>query len=51
VWYYGGISGSDHLDLCGFPATLSPLRTIINEEYRYEMWRNCFIRLKMLKFE
>eukprot|EP00347_Sterkiella_histriomuscorum_P016179 403354185 len=51
IWYYGGIPKSDHLDLCGFPPKLSPIRTLLNTEYRMEIWRNIFIRVKMLKFD
>ena len=51
VWYYGGIPISDHLDLCGFPEHLTYFRTLIRDEYRYEIWRLIFIRLRMLKFE
>lgn len=48
VWYYGGLPRSDHLDLCGFPPTLSPIRTLLNTEYRMETWRCIFLRLKLL---
>lgn len=51
VWYYGGFPKSDHLDLCGFPHNLSPIRTLLNTEYRMEAWRNIYIRLKLLKFD
>lgn len=51
VWYYGGIPGTDHLDLCGFPETFSPFRTLIEEEFRHEVWRTIFIRAKMLDFD
>jgi hypothetical protein len=49
VWYYGGLPGSDHLDLCGFPTTLAPLRTHARIEYRYEVWRQIYGRVKMLQ--
>lgn len=48
VWYYGGIPGSDHLDLCGLPPIYEPLRTLLGIEYRTEMWRYIYLRLKML---
>ena len=48
VWYYGGIGGTDHLDLCGFSEFLSPLRTLLGSEFRFDTWRVLFIRLKML---
>ena len=51
IWYYGGIPGSDHLDLCGFPMHLSPIRTLMGIEYRQESWRTAFARVKMLKIE
>jgi hypothetical protein len=48
IWYYGGIEGVDHLDMCGFPEHLTPLRTLLGIEFRYELWRRLFIRLKQL---
>ena len=48
IWYYGGIEGVDHLDICGFPEHLTPLRTLMGTEFRYELWRRIFIRLKLL---
>ena len=48
IWYYGGISEADHLDLCGLPDTLSIPRTVMGIEYRYEVWRLIYMRLKML---
>jgi hypothetical protein len=51
VWYYGGIGGVDHLDYCGIPDNLGPLRTVLNIEFRYEIWRKIFQRIKLLKFD
>ncbi len=30
VWYFGGIPGTDHLDLCGFPPYLTLPRTFLH---------------------
>jgi len=51
VWYYCGVPRSDHLDLCGIPPKLHPFRSIVGREYRIELWRNIFSRVKMLKFD
>lgn len=51
IWYYGGIPVSDHLDLCGMPELLSPLRKALGIEYRYEVWRKIYIRLRLLEFK
>ena len=51
VWYYGGLSGADHLDLCGFPEGFAFFRTLLDIEYRYEQWRLIFIRAKLIKFD
>ena len=51
VWYYGGIPGTDHLDYCGLPDYIAPLRKMIGIEFRYDFWRTTFMRIRMLKFE
>ncbi|CDW85644.1 UNKNOWN [Stylonychia lemnae] len=51
VWYFGGVPRSDHLDFCGIPPKLHPIRTLLGREYRIKIWRNIYSRLKMLKFD
>ena len=51
IWYYGSIPTTDHLDSCGIPPILSPFRTLTGQEFRYELWRTLFIRLRLLKFD
>ncbi len=48
IWYYDGLPESDHLDLCGFPMHVSGLRRLMGIEYRQEIWRRIFARVKML---
>ena len=57
MWTYGSIPNADHLDCgAGLPPFIESLRFAWpkylgeNKEYRYKLWRNHFIRLRLLDY-
>ena len=57
TWHYGSVRLSDHLDSCAFGPVFGPARFAIKDtynpekplEFRFQMWRNAFIRVRMLQ--